>query len=114
MRRTPVDGPTEDVCWPFPSLPSRLGKCVDVRLDTSQPGNRKKRTCAALPEWSERPAALSHATNVQARPTQQLRGAAGNSWVVAVGVSDYTPQTVLARVFEPQRDVAQPGSAPEW
>ena len=35
-------------------------------------------------------------------------------WVVADAASHYTPQSVSLAVFERKRDVAQPGSAPEW
>jgi hypothetical protein len=34
--------------------------------------------------------------------------------VVGGEASDYTPQSVWLRVLELRRDVAQPGSAPEW
>src|SRR6267143_7107591 len=38
----------------------------------------------------------------------------GNVWVVADAASHYTPQSVSLAVLERRRDVAQPGSAPEW
>ena len=38
----------------------------------------------------------------------------GDVWVVEDAASHYTPQSVSLAVFERRRDVAQPGSAPEW
>jgi hypothetical protein len=50
---------------------------------------------------------------------KKLSGAEGTSlyssgWVVEDGPGDYTPHSVSLAVYERKRDVAQPGSAPEW